>query len=187
MGTAPEKTEAKRREIADKAADHLLAVGLQGASLRPLAAAVGTSDRMLLHYFSDKEELVGAALDQVASRLLAALRDAAPEPQPFAELMPRLAALLRDPGFRPFFRVWIELGAASTGGEVAYRSQIRTIATAFQDWVAAAIADVRPERRVALAALAMAVVDGCALLDALDLETTADAAIAGLDALVVQT
>jgi AcrR family transcriptional regulator len=186
MGTAREKTKAKRREIADKAADHLLTVGLRGASLRPLAAAAGTSDRMLLHYFSDKEELVGAALDQVASRLLAVLRDAAPEPQPFAELVPRLAVLLREPGFRPYFRVWIELGAASTGGEVAYRSQIRAIATAFQDWVAAAIADVRPERRVVLAAMAMAVVDGCALLDALDLESTTDAAITGLHAIAAQ-
>ena len=140
---------------------------------------------LLLHYFSDKEELVAAALEQVASRLLVVLRDAAPEPQPFAELMPRLAALLREPEFRPFFRVWIKLGAASTGGEVAHRSQISTIATAFQDWVAEAIADVRPERRVVLAALAMAVVDGCAL-DALDLETTADAAITGLRAIAVQ-
>jgi len=186
MGATHEKTEAKRREIADKTADYLLAVGLQGASLRRLAAALGTSDRMLLHYFSDKEELVGSALDQVASRLLATLREAAPEPQPFPALIQRLAVLLREPEFKPFFRVWIELGAASAAGEVAYRPQIRVIATAFQEWVAAAIADEQPERRAALAALGMAAVDGCALLDALDLTSTTDAAIAGLEAISVQ-
>jgi AcrR family transcriptional regulator len=186
MGSLPDRTEAKRREIADKAADYLLTVGLQGASLRPLAAALGTSDRMLLHYFTDKEQLVGAALDRVAGRLLEILSDAVPDPQPFAVLVPRLAAQMRGREFEPYFRVWIELGAASAAGEVAYRSQIRTIATAFQDWIAAAIADDRPDRRATLAALAMAAVDGCALLDALGLSSTADAAITGLRTIAAQ-
>jgi AcrR family transcriptional regulator len=40
--------------------------GLADLSLRPLARALGTSDRMLLHYFGTKDELIGQAL--VASR-----------------------------------------------------------------------------------------------------------------------
>lgn len=40
------------------AADH----GIATLSLRPLAAALGTSSRMLVHYFGTKEELIGQAL-----------------------------------------------------------------------------------------------------------------------------
>ena len=45
----------KRAALIDKLADHVLADGLLHASLRPLAKAVGTSDRMLLYYFKDKD------------------------------------------------------------------------------------------------------------------------------------
>ena len=47
----------RRGELLDRMAAHLLAHGLEGANLRPLARAAGTSDRMLLYYFADKEEL----------------------------------------------------------------------------------------------------------------------------------
>ena len=40
------------------AAEH----GIAALSLRPLAAALGTSSRMLVHYFGTKEELIGQAL-----------------------------------------------------------------------------------------------------------------------------
>jgi hypothetical protein len=36
--------------------------GLVGISLRPLAAALGTSDRMLVHYFDSTDKLVGLVL-----------------------------------------------------------------------------------------------------------------------------
>ena len=54
-------------------ADHLLAAGLTGVNLRALAAAAGTSDRMLLYYFTDKDELLAATLACIAARLTAKL------------------------------------------------------------------------------------------------------------------
>ena len=48
-----------RREAAiERMADHVLSEGLAAGTLRPLAAAAGTSDRMLLYYFADKDELL---------------------------------------------------------------------------------------------------------------------------------
>jgi AcrR family transcriptional regulator len=44
-------------------------------SLRPLAAAVGTSARMLLHYFGSKELLVAKIMEQVQTRLQNAFRE----------------------------------------------------------------------------------------------------------------
>ena len=46
----------------DKAADYVLEHGLEGLSLRPLAAALGTSPRMLLYDFESKERLVDEVL-----------------------------------------------------------------------------------------------------------------------------
>jgi len=43
--------------------------GLAGLSLRPLATALGTSDRMLVHYFGTKEALVRQALESAMPEL----------------------------------------------------------------------------------------------------------------------
>ena len=46
----PRDTE-RRAQLAEAATDYVLEHGLIGLSLRPLAAEIGTSDRMLLYHF----------------------------------------------------------------------------------------------------------------------------------------
>jgi len=46
-------------------------------SLRPLAAAAGTSARMLLHYFGSKEALIAEVMRQVQARLQVAFQELA--------------------------------------------------------------------------------------------------------------
>ncbi|TQF74824.1 TetR/AcrR family transcriptional regulator [Rhodococcus spelaei] len=53
---------AKRAEILAQVIDYIGERGLADLSLRPLAAALGTSSRMLIHYFGSKEELLAQAL-----------------------------------------------------------------------------------------------------------------------------
>jgi AcrR family transcriptional regulator len=48
----------RRDELLESAADYVLQHGLIGMSLRPLAAALGTSDRMLLYHFTSRDQLV---------------------------------------------------------------------------------------------------------------------------------
>jgi AcrR family transcriptional regulator len=50
------------------AAEYVLEHGLEGLSLRPLAAALNTSPRMLLYDFGSKEELIDAILAEVRRR-----------------------------------------------------------------------------------------------------------------------
>lgn len=50
--------EARRAELLDAAVDYVCRHGLADLSLRPLAKAVGSSPRVLLHYFESKENLV---------------------------------------------------------------------------------------------------------------------------------
>lgn len=55
-------TATRREALAEAATDYVLDHGIIGLSLRPLAAALGTSDRMLLYHFRDKDDLVATVL-----------------------------------------------------------------------------------------------------------------------------
>ncbi|MFT4126062.1 MAG: TetR/AcrR family transcriptional regulator [Gordonia sp. (in: high G+C Gram-positive bacteria)] len=58
----------RRRVLLDATVDYIHTHGLADLSLRPLAAALGTSARMLVYHFGSKEQLVTAALDGVRQR-----------------------------------------------------------------------------------------------------------------------
>jgi AcrR family transcriptional regulator len=49
---------SKRDLLIERATDWALEHGLVGLSLRPLAAAIGTSDRMLIYHLGSKEQLI---------------------------------------------------------------------------------------------------------------------------------
>ena len=51
----------RREELAEAATDYPVEHGLIGLSPPPLGEALGTSDRMLLHHFRDKDDLVADA------------------------------------------------------------------------------------------------------------------------------
>ena len=62
---------ARRAELAEAATDYALEHGLIGLSLRPLAAELGTSDRMLLYHFAGKDDLVATVLRTSSDRSVA--------------------------------------------------------------------------------------------------------------------
>lgn len=165
----------RRATALERMADHLLRQGLAGASLRPLAAAAGTSDRMLLYYFHDKDELLAELLAHVAARLARELERAADAgPLPFADLLAELWASVRSDALRPYMRLWIELAAAASRGEEPHRAVAGTIADGFLDWVAGRLRVEHEADRRATAALLLATVDGLALLDAVGRGALAD-------------
>ncbi|MCW2786010.1 MAG: regulatory protein TetR [Marmoricola sp.] len=66
-------TEHRREELLERVTDHVLAHGLIGLSLRPVAAAVGTSDRMLIYHFTSRDALVSAVVARTNERAMAAV------------------------------------------------------------------------------------------------------------------
>jgi AcrR family transcriptional regulator len=58
----------RRAKLLDEVADYILSNGLAGLSLRPLAAAIDTSPRMLLYFFGSKERLIAQALARIRTR-----------------------------------------------------------------------------------------------------------------------
>jgi AcrR family transcriptional regulator len=60
--------DARRLELLERSVDYVCRHGLADLSLRPLAKAVGSSPRVLLHYFETKENLVIEIVQQGRSR-----------------------------------------------------------------------------------------------------------------------
>jgi AcrR family transcriptional regulator len=97
---------ARRAELLDQTIHYATQHGIAALSLRPLAAALGTSSRMLVHYFGTKEQLIGQAL-------------AAARPD-----IPALLATHADAGHTPAQmaeRLWREL---TTSGELESRTRL---------------------------------------------------------------
>ncbi|MGV8995628.1 MAG: TetR/AcrR family transcriptional regulator [Parvibaculaceae bacterium] len=75
-------TVDRRAELLGKIVDDLLTSGAGDLSLRPLAARVGTSARLLIYHFDSKEQLVAAALAEVRGQIGASLHKRASQAQP---------------------------------------------------------------------------------------------------------
>lgn len=174
------KGAARRQQILESLADHVLAHGLQGASLRPLAAAAGTSDRMLLHYFADKEELLAATLTLVTQRLMAMLESARAEPMPFQSLLPHLAAMMKDARIQPYMRLWLELVTFAAAEKEPFRSIAQHIGNTLLNWIAEALDVDREEEREPMAALTLTLVEGFVIFDALGDDSKSTNALAGI-------
>jgi AcrR family transcriptional regulator len=140
------KSDDRRALILDRLADHILAHGLIASSLRPLAKAAGTSDRMLLYYFADKAQLIGAALETIASRTVGLLMlRAAPHPLPYDALLQLLGGLLKDEELWPYLRVYLEMASRAANGDALYREIGERVGRGFFAWGMSQLDSAQPE------------------------------------------
>lgn len=166
----PVKADAKREILLNRLADYVLAHGLPGANLRPLAAAAGTSDRMLLYYFKDKEEIITATLVLIASRLMGHLTAMGwTTPGPIADREPALLALVVSPDLWPYMSVWLEIAAISSRGDPLYRTIGHAIAQGFLGWIASLLAIEDAASRKTEAARLLRSIEGTIVLHSVGL------------------
>ena len=59
----------RKEELLERIVDVFLSQGISDVSLRPLAAVVGSSARLLIYHFGSKESLVAEALQRVRQRM----------------------------------------------------------------------------------------------------------------------
>jgi AcrR family transcriptional regulator len=72
----PDEPSSRRAELLDASYAYVLDHGLNGLSLRPLAAAIGSSPRVLLYLFGSKESLLREVLARARSEQIAQLTSA---------------------------------------------------------------------------------------------------------------
>ncbi len=170
-----------RRDAAlDRIADHMLSHGLAPSSLRALAAAAGTSDRMLLYYFADKDEIVVSAMRTVSARLSALLAGAVGQASalPPDALLRQLAPLLRGPELRPYMRLWLELSALAARDLQPFKAVAGQIADAFVLMISQRLDLPDEAARKTEACALIALLDGMVLLDCVGRHASSDAILA---------
>jgi AcrR family transcriptional regulator len=173
------RRDQKRAEIVAKLFRHVLAAGLGDTGLRRLASVAGTSDRMLLYYFENKEEILTAVLSEIASGLAGALEAIlGTAPLPPARALETIWETLKQDANARQLRLWLDLSSHASRGDPFFGEAVARIG---EDWVAwlSGILDVREQDKAALAVLMMGAVDGQVVLFPTEL-AKGDAAIAEL-------
>jgi AcrR family transcriptional regulator len=114
----------RREELLDAATDHVLSEGLIGLTLRPLAAALGTSDRMLIYHFESREALVSAVVARACERAITAV-DALPSAPTVRAGVNRLWEAYRHPPLQGCLHVYVQAAATGLIGQEPYRTDAR--------------------------------------------------------------
>ncbi|MGY1619552.1 TetR/AcrR family transcriptional regulator [Geodermatophilus sp. SYSU D00691] len=164
------------------AVEHVLDRGVTTLSLRPLAASLGTSDRMLLYYFGSREQLLAAVLAEVSTQLQDHLSEILPERalSPAALLRAAEAALRSDRVDR-HLRLYVEISGLAAHGQEPFRTVAAAVAEGWRTWLEERL-DVADDDRAAAAAGVLATIDGLLLLRFLVAPDVADRAVAWLAA-----
>jgi AcrR family transcriptional regulator len=108
VSTSVVRESTRKRELRDAAYDYVLRHGLSGLSLRPLAAAIGSSPRVLVYLFGSKEGLIAELLARAREDELGALRELDPTPRDTMSVALALWDWLADPRRRGLLRLWVE-------------------------------------------------------------------------------
>ena len=164
---------ARRSKTLAAATDYVLDHGLAGLSLRPMAAALGVSTRMLLYDFDSKEELIMAVLAEARRRESALLADhAAAGDFSRADLIRAIWQWASAPGQSKFMRLFFEVYVQALFGPPEYADRAQAMVT---DWLGQLTGLLSPDAAQtdsANATLLIAVLRGL-LLDQLNTGDTA--------------
>lgn len=123
----------RRDALAEAATDYVLAHGLIGLSLRPLAHAIGTSDRMLLYHFANKDDLTATVLRVSNDRSVAPIRTLEPSSDARQGVMD-LWSVVSRPELARCQRLYVEAAALGVLGTEPFAS---VVAEANQVWLTA--------------------------------------------------
>jgi AcrR family transcriptional regulator len=165
------KPESRRAVIIERLTDHVLAEGLSASSLRPLAKAAGTSDRMLLYYFKDKSEIITAVLQLISARLVSMLgQHTAPDPMPIDDLRRQFADILFVEDLWPYMRIWLEVASKAAMGDAYYRAVGEQIGRGFLEWGKAQLMSDNDAQREIDAAKLLVSTEGMLVLKSLGLD-----------------
>jgi AcrR family transcriptional regulator len=159
-----------KQRLLEHAVDYVLAHGFSNLSLRELAAAIGTSHRMLIYHFGSKEGLLVAvirAVEAAQRQFFADLTLAQPDLPP-GDGIRLMWGHFTDPSLAPHERLFFEIYGQALQGRPGTDGLLDDVVDAWIEPVAAYAIQrgVPPEQARADARLGVAVIRGL-LLDLL--------------------
>ena len=155
-----------RQRLLDACTDYALERGLPDR-LGPLAAAAGTSSRMLIYHFQTRDGLLREVLRQARQRQVEAFTELLrPRPdEPYPMTLARAWSEISGPQGEPYLRIFTPLN--ETAGEPLWPGFRRTATT---DWLAPLQAGMGSLGRPELGTVVLAVIRGLLM----DLNATGD-------------
>lgn len=154
---------SRKIELLDASLRYLVEHGVASASLRPMAAALGTSPRILMFHFKSKEGLLQDVFEHLNSRLQASLRTMTSTNINSSRVPPlkRFWQWATGKENFPYFRLLYEAQIVALQNPNEYG---RYLKKASGDWQAAALELMSPSlKSKAMASLCIAVFDGLML------------------------
>ena len=155
---------SRREQLLEATVEYLLAHGVNGLSLRPLAAAIGTKARLLIYHFGSRDELVSAAMAVVLRRVQLGFLATQSEASLDRTLMGFWRATF-DEENEPYVRLMLEVHGLAAHDPDLFGEYRRA---ALESWTSLIAERLRKRNRTArrrhdLATLIVAVVDGLLL------------------------
>jgi AcrR family transcriptional regulator len=182
MEPAVRKPPMSKESLLPRLTAHVLAHGLGQASLRPLAKAAGTSDRMLIYHFGTKEALIAELLSHVAgvyAAWLDAVMAAGERPASRKALLARILEQNTDPAMQPFMQLWWEIVGGAARGSPGYRAAAERMVAELLVWLEGHMPAGDPDPRGGARYL-LTVIEGALMLAAVGhAETAHDGLLAG--------
>jgi len=133
----PVTDTSPKGRLLDAAIDYVAANGISDVSLRTLAAALGTSHRMLIFHFGSKEELWVEIVKTVEQRQRAVLRDILPDAtRPIGEAMWDWWKHISDPKLWPNERLFFEIYGQALQGRA---HTVELLDGIVEDWLDPAV------------------------------------------------
>lgn len=141
------KVQLSRETLLPALATHVLSHGLGQASLRPLAKAAGTSDRMLIYHFGNKEALITELLGYIATMYSGALDAMLGDERPATrqECLARILGAGSDPAMQAFLVLWWDIVAGAARGLPGYRAAAEAMMTKQLSWLERQMPDGDPD------------------------------------------
>ena len=124
--------DERRADLLERITDYVAANGLSDLSLRPLAEAVGSSPRVLLYYFSSKEDLIGEVLARMRARQGALFATLPREAASYAQTVWAAWKLISAPQHERVFCLFFEVYGLALQDRERYAEFLRG---AVDDWI----------------------------------------------------
>jgi len=106
----------RRAELLERTLDYATRTNLSELSLRPLAAEIGSSPRVLIYLFGSKDGLLREVLAAARARQLAVVTRAMEDSAEPGDVLGRLWAWIREPDNAGVARLFFECYSRSLGG-----------------------------------------------------------------------
>jgi AcrR family transcriptional regulator len=153
----------RKAELLDGALRYVLEHGVANASLRPMAAALGTSARIMMFHFKSKEGLLQEVMEELNLRLqrsLEAMLRSHPEPRRMAPLKRFWQWATRQENLA-YLRLLYEAQIIALQNPAYYGAYLRRASAAWQRIAFDSMSESL--RSISLATLCIAVFDGLML------------------------